>query len=232
MNHDAPTVVNVTASAPAKLTIEWSNGEILWTDISEQVECFAWLGALRAPECFSQAAPASMGRGVTWGDEIHIGADLLYWLGSQQAKCAAQDARLATTLTIATEYRRTGLVENGPGCWVPCVLRPLEEYVLNLRPSDGSPMHEDVKQLLRDLLHGAIKPRKQKPQSVTAIREGYRQLCINYSHLDTLSMLVDAAEKTTADKVARLTLAEAHKLSPSRIDDILSNRKPRKTQGK
>jgi hypothetical protein len=232
MNHGSPTIVNVTASPPALLIVEWSTGETLRTDISEQVECFAWLGALRAPECFSQAAPASMGGGVTWGDEIHMGADLLYWLGSQQAKCPAQDVRLATTLTIATEYRRTGLVKNYAGGWVPCVLRPLEEYVLNLRPPDGRPMHKDVKQLMRELLHGAVKPRKQAPQSVTAIREGYKQLCINHSNLDTLSAAVDGADKTTPDKVARLILAEVHKLSLSRIDDILTGRKLRKKQGK
>lgn len=232
MNHDAPTVVNVTASPPVLLIVEWSTGETLRTDISEQVECFAWLGALRAPECFSQAAPASMGGGVTWGDEIHMGADLLYWLGLQQAAGAFNDPQHATLLTIATEYRRSGLMQDNAGRWVPCVLKPLQEYVLSLQQSNGKPMHKDVAELLHHLLHGAVRPRKQKPISETSIREAAEQLCINHETMDIFREAFEGGNKTTPRKVIRLKLAETYGLSPSRIDDILSGRKPRKTQTK
>lgn len=178
----APTILSVTASQPALLTIDWSTGETLQIDIGEQIERFAWLHPLRDAERFAQAMPGAAGEDVTWGDCIAMGADLLYWLGSLQASHAAQDPQQATRLTIATEYRRTGLVENGAGCWVPCVLAPLENYVKDLRQPDGAPMHKDVATLLYHLLHGTVKPRKQAPQSVTAIREGYRQLRVNYSH--------------------------------------------------
>ncbi|MEW9899734.1 hypothetical protein ABWL39_14010 [Chitinivorax sp. PXF-14] len=81
----APTVLNVSACPPSVLSIEWSTGETLRTDIGEQIERFELLHSLRDAACFAQAAPGLWGHSVMWGGAADMGADQLYELGRQQA---------------------------------------------------------------------------------------------------------------------------------------------------
>lgn len=98
----SPIVMNVSTSAPGKLQIEWSTGETLQTDISEQIERFKLLHVLRDAGRFAQAAPGLWGHSVTWGDDVDMGADLLYELGRQQAG-------LPTPAEFADWMKRHGL---------------------------------------------------------------------------------------------------------------------------
>ena len=85
MSHPAPTVVNVTASPPARLMVEWSTGETLTVDIAAEIARAPWLHPLRDPERLSQAATGPAGEWVTWGDGMNLSAWLLYGLGCMQS---------------------------------------------------------------------------------------------------------------------------------------------------
>lgn len=80
----APMVLKVNAIGPGLLLIEWLSGETLQTDISEQIKRFKLLHPLRDAERFAKVAPGLWGHSVTWGDDVDMGADMLYELGRQQ----------------------------------------------------------------------------------------------------------------------------------------------------
>lgn len=236
-----PVILAVTATPPDGLLIEWSSGEILLIEIGAQIECFASLHVLRDGERFAQAKPGVNGRGVSWGDGAEISADLLYWLGKEQMGSQRAPApptwagqRAALTLTIAAEYRRTGMIEASARQWVPCVTEPLATYIKALCEPAGRPMHADIARLLVDLLHGQVKPARRQPVSDTAIREIYRQKEAQRAALNQIEQGVYARAGTLKKTVAAdMSLAfneEGFELSPTRIEEIAAGKKPRKSR--
>lgn len=81
----APTILAVTAQPPSALSIEWSTGEALQTDIEAEIDRAPWLQPLRDPLQFTKVAIGPAGESVTWGDGMSLDAWLLYGLGRMQA---------------------------------------------------------------------------------------------------------------------------------------------------
>lgn len=127
MSHDALTVVNVAASPPATLQIEWSTGETLQTDVGEQIERFKLLHPLRDAGRFAQAAPGLWGHSVAWGDNIDMGADQLYELGRQQAG-------LPTSAEFTAWMKRHGLTLTSAATALGLSRRMVAYYCAGAKP--------------------------------------------------------------------------------------------------
>ena len=73
-----PLIRDVKVIGPMRLRIDWSTGEILDVDLSEQIARFKVLQPLREPAFFALARVGEWGHSVFWNEEVDLGADRLY----------------------------------------------------------------------------------------------------------------------------------------------------------
>ncbi|MEW9899736.1 hypothetical protein ABWL39_14020 [Chitinivorax sp. PXF-14] len=237
-----PVILAVTATPPAGLLIEWSSGEILLIEIGAQIECFPALHVLRDGERFARAKPGVDGRGLSWGDGAEISADLLYWLGKEQAPIDEQRLRLAGYVQI---YRSGGALAD-----------ELVSTVEALRHPGGEPISAELCGLLLDLLRGKTKAGKRVPVSATVIRESFQRM-YERMKVDDFAKGQPVWEETLssasflAGHIPRLSdgqqpsnpavkryvavansLAAAWRLSLPTVCDYISGRKKHKSQGR
>ena len=93
MNH-GPQIRAVQVTGPLLVTIQWSTGETIATDLrgligpKQAEDPFA---ALHDAAFFAQAQSDEWGDGLSWPGGLDLGADQLYSLGRQQAGLPTQE---------------------------------------------------------------------------------------------------------------------------------------------
>ena len=168
MSHPAPTVVNVTASPPARLMVEWSTGETLTVDIAAEIARAPWLHPLRDPERLSQAATGPAGEWVAWGDGMNLSAWQLYGLGRMQAGLTIPEW-FEERAKNEQEYRRQKKrkswlyaleIWDDFGAIHPFLLTQIE----GLKDCDGDELPIEIRRLFADL----VQWKREKPRTPRA----------------------------------------------------------------
>jgi len=121
-------------------------------------------------------------------------------------------ARKPEQWTLAVEAWKTGAV----------VTDFMRDQIVALRDADGAPLPESARAFLTDLVFCRIKPRKGRPISKTAIREGYRRRLF-HEQIEGLCAGATPSERAIA------SIASELKLSERTVSDIVYPRKSRKS---